>query len=255
MRKQDVRFKDQVTIVTGGATGIGRAIAQGFANAGSTVMILDKLKEESQRTVGEIESRGGKAIAIEIDATEGQQVRNTVTTIKEQWGRIDILINNIGDIKVAPFLETDEAVWRWTLDINLMIPMRFCHVILPHMIKQKYGRIVNIASDAGRVPMPTLVDYSAAKAGVIAMSRSLAVAMAPYNIRVNCVCPGTIETPQHMRSHDMDRRGVEDLYKQIALGRRGQPEEVAALVLFLASDEASYIVGQSPSVDGGRVML
>lgn len=255
MRERDARFKNRVTIVTGGATGIGRAIAQGFANAGSRVMILDKLGDESQRTVKEIESRGGKAVAIEVDATEEQQVKNIVEKIEEKWGRIDILINNIGDIKVAPFLETDEAVWRWTLDINLMVPLRFCHAVLPYMIKQQYGRIVNIASDAGRVPMPTLVDYSAAKAGVIAMSRSLAVAMAPYNIRVNCVCPGTIETPQHMRAYDMDRRGVEDLYKQIALGKRGQPEEVAALVLFFASDEASYIVGQSPSVDGGRVML
>ncbi len=247
-----MRFRDKVTIVTGGASGLGKAIARGFAEEEAFVIILDKLEGEAERTVKEIESQGGRAVAIKVEATDGQEVGSVVREIVRKWDRIDILINNIGGGESVPFLETDETLWRKVLELNLMIPLRFCHAVLPYMVKQQYGRVVNIASIAGRQPRPMAVIYSAAKAGVISITRSLAVAMAPYNIRVNSVGPGIMDTalarqagPEHM----------EPIFKQTALGRWSQPEEVAAAVMFLASDEASYIVGQNLHVDGGNCML
>jgi len=247
-----MRFKDKITIVTGGACGLGRAIAQGFSKEGALVIILDKLEEEAKNIAKGIESEGGKAAALKVDATQGQEVINTVEKIAEKWDRIDILINNIGWNETIPFLETDEALWRKSLDINLLVPLRFCRAVLPYMVKQKYGRVVNIASIAARQPRPMAVAYSAAKAGVIAITRSLAVAMAPYNIRVNCIAPAMIETDLLKQSAP---EHVEPILKQTTLGRLSKPEEIANAVLFLASDEASYIVGQTLHVDGGNCML
>ena len=247
-----MRFKDKVTIVTGGASGLGKSHAQGFAKEGAIVIILDRLEEEASATVNEIKSQGGKAVTIKIDATNGQEVQDTIKKIAEEWGRIDILINNIGITITVPFLESDEEIWRKTFDLNLLVPFRFCRVVLPYMVKQQYGRIVNIASIAGRQPRPLAVDYSAAKAGVIAITRSLAVAMAPYNIRINCVCPGITDTDLSKR---VDPRHLEPIAKATAIGRIAKPEEITAAVMFLASDEASYVLGQSISVDGGNCML
>ena len=247
-----MRFKDKVTIVTGAANGIGKAIAQGFAREGGIVVILDRLEEEARNVAEGIESQGGRAEAMKVEATEGEEVKSVVKKIAEKWGRIDILINDIGWVEIVPFLETDEAIWRKSLDLNLLIPLRFCREVLPYMVKQQYGRIVNIASIAARQPRPMAVAYSAAKAGVIAMTRSLAVAMAPYNIRVNSVSPGTIATAQTKGS---DPKHLDPILKPVTLGRLGEPEEVAVAVLFMASDEASYIVGQGLNVDGGNSML
>jgi len=247
-----MRFKDKITLVTGGACGLGRAIVRCFANEGALVIILDKAEEEAGNTARGIESQGGRAVALKVDATQGKEVTNVVDEIAEKWGRIDILINNIGWNECVPFLETDEELWRTSLDINLLVPMRFCHAVLPYMVKQQYGRVVNIASIAGRQPRPMAVTYSAAKAGVIAITRSLAVAMAPYNVRVNCIAPALIET-ELLRQNTPELLGP--ILKQTTLGRYCKPEEIAAAVLFFASDEASYIVGQSLHVDGGNCML
>lgn len=247
-----MRFKDKITLVTGGACGLGRAIARCFANEGALVIILDKAEEEAGNTARGIESQGGRAVALKVDATQGKEITNVVDEIAEKWGRVDILINNIGWNECVPFLETDEELWRTSLDINLLVPMRFCRAVLPYMVKQQYGRVVNIASIAGRQPRPMAVTYSAAKAGVIAITKSLAVAMAPYNIRVNCIAPALIET-ELLRQNTPELLGP--ILKQTTLGRYCKPEEIAAAVLFFASDEASYIVGQSLHVDGGNCML
>ena len=247
-----MRFKDRVTIVTGGAGGLGKVTAQDFAREGSTVIILDIIEEKARSVAGEIEALGGKAVATKVDATKRQEVKRAVEKIAREWGRIDILINCLGWSESVPFLESDEALWRKVLDLNLISMLLCCHAVLPYMIKQQYGRIVNIASIAGRQPRPMAVAYGAAKAGVISVTKSLAVAMAPCNIRVNCVAPGPMDTdlirqlkPEH----------AEAILRQVTLGRWGQPEEVANAVLFLASDEALYIVGQTLTVDGGNNML
>ena len=247
-----MRFKDRVTIITGGASGLGKVTAQGFAREGSTVIILDILEEKARSAAQEMEAQGGKAVPMKVDTTKGQEVKSVVGKIAEEQGRIDILINNLGWSESMPFLESDEALWRKVLDLNLMSTLLCCHAVLPYMMKQQYGRIVNIASIAGRQPRPMAVAYGAAKAGVISVTKSLAVAMAPYNIRVNCVAPGPMDTdlirqlrPEH----------AEAILRRVTLGRWGQPEEVANAVLFLASDEAMYIVGQTLTVDGGNNML
>jgi len=247
-----MRFEDKVTIVTGGASGLGKSHAQGFAREGANVIILDRLEEEASATVNEIKSQGGKAVAMTVDATDGQQVKDAVEKIVKKWGRIDILINNIGITITVPFLESDEEIWRKTFDLNLLVPFRFCRVVLPYMVKQQYGRIVNIASIAGRQPRPLSVDYSAAKAGVIGMTRSLAVAMAPYNIRINAVCPGVTDTGLSKR---VDPKHFGPILKSTPMGRVGKAAEITAVVMFLASDEASFVLGQSISVDGGSCML
>jgi len=246
-------FKDRVTLVTGGADGIGKAIAEGFARESADVIILDMAEEKAKRTASEIKSRGGKASVVKCDATNPQEVKDTVKQVIDKWGRIDILANNIGWNEAIPFLESDEALWYKSLNINLLVPMRFCHAVLPHMIKQKFGRIVNIASIAGRQPRPMAVAYSAAKAGVIAITRSLAVAMAPYNIRVNCVAPAIVDTELLRKQAPPEHLGP--ILKQSTMGRLGKPEEIAAGVLFMASDEASYVLGQTLHVDGGNCML
>ncbi len=258
MTRETVRFKDRVVIVTGGARGIGQTIAKAFARAGGIVAIPDILEGEGKNTVKEIEAEGGQAVAMKVDATDREQVKQFVEKIASDFGKIDILVNNIGFVKTIPFLETDETFWQQSIELNLTVGLRFCHLVLPHMVEQQYGRVVNISSIAGRNPRPMAVLYSVTKAGVIAMTRSLAVAMAPYNIRINCVAPATIETPITKENRQKDPKFdefLEELTKSIVLKRWGRPEEVADVVLFLASDESTYMVGQTLSVDGGSCML
>ena len=251
----NVRFRDKITIVTGGAIGIGRAIAQAFGGEGACVFILDKQEEEANKTVAGIKSDGGRAEVIGLDATQGQEVKSVINNIIREKSRIDILVNNIGWSENIPFLETDETLWRKVIDLNLLVPMNFCRWVLPHMVQQKYGRIVNIASIGGRQPRPNAVAYGAAKAGVISMTKSLAQAMAPYNIRVNAVGPGPVETALAKEMRKANPEGYAVVLKQAAMGRMGEPAEIARAVLFLASDEASFVTGQTLNVDGGNCMV
>ena len=174
-----MRFKGKVVVITGGACGLGRAVARGFAQEGGISVIMDISEENAQNTAAEIEALGGSALALKMDATVGQEVKNAVARVIRELGRIDILVNNVGWTESLDFLDTDEALWRKSLDINLMAPLRFCREVLPYMVEQQYGRVVNIASVAGRQPRPMAVVYSAAKAGVISLTRSRAGALAP----------------------------------------------------------------------------
>lgn len=247
-----MRFKDKVTAVTGGASGLGEEIAQEFAREGSTVVILDILEEKAVNTAKKIEAQGGKALAIKVDVTSRPEIELAIERVVGGLGRIDILVNNVGLSESIPFLEADEALWRKVLDVNLMSTLLCCHAVLPHMVREKYGKIINVASIAGRLPRPMAVAYGAAKAGIISVTKSLAVAMAPYNIRVNCVAPGSMDTELTRR---LKPEHVESIVSQAALKRLGLTKEVAAAVLFLASDEALFIVGQTLAVDGGNNML
>jgi NAD(P)-dependent dehydrogenase (short-subunit alcohol dehydrogenase family) len=239
-------------MVTGGTSGVGQAIARSFAREGSMVIALDRL--EAEETAKEMDARDHKIILIKIN--DEPQVKKAVDKIAQEWGRIDILINNFRLPTGGAFLETNEADWHQALDFNLMVPLRFCGAVLPYMVKQQYGRIVNVGSIAGRQPRPVSLAYSAAMAGVISITRSLAVAMARHNVRVNGICTGPTDDPVHQKFiRSADPAFVESIKRNITLGRWGKTEEVAAVVLFLASDEASYIVGQSLSVDGGNNML
>jgi NAD(P)-dependent dehydrogenase (short-subunit alcohol dehydrogenase family) len=222
---------------------------------GALVVIADRLAKEGEENAAAIRAEGGRAEAMVVDALDPAQVKATVDAVAAKHGRIDILVNNIGSTEVMSFLDTDETVWRHSIDLNLMVPLRFCAATLPHMIKQNGGSIVSISSGSARQAVPLAVVYSGAKAGVIAVSRSLAAAMSKHNIRLNCVLPGTVATPEFKRAYEADPSHIDNLLKQVTLGRPGKPEEVANAVLFLASDESSYMTGQAISCDGGRVML
>ena len=256
MRREGMRFKDRVTLVTGGTSGVGQAVARDFVREGSVVIALDRPEAEDKSAAKRAGPGAGKVVSMKVKVNDAQEINNAVAKIAREWGRIDILINNFRLPTGGPFLETGEADWYQDLDFNLMVPMRFCRAVLPYMVKQEYGRVVNIGSIAGRQPRPLSLAYSAAMAGVISLTRSLAVAMAPHNIRVNGICTAPTEDPVHQKFlRSADPKFVESIKRNITLGRWGKPKEVAAAVLFLASDEASYIVGQSLSVDGGNNML
>ncbi|HEY50304.1 MAG TPA: SDR family oxidoreductase [Dehalococcoidia bacterium] len=247
-----MRFKDKVAVISGGAVGLGRAISLGFGREGAAVYICDIDLKKATRTADGISSQGGRAAVLKVDVSRRLEIDSAVNEVIKREQKIDILVNNVGWTDTLPFLETDEMRWRRVIDMNLICTMNFCHVVLPHMIKRKYGRIVNIASIAGRQARPLAVAYGAAKAGVISVTKSLAVAMAPHNIRVNCVAPGVMDTPL-LKKLSPDH--IRPILAQVALQRAAQPEEVAEAVLFLASDEASYVVGQTLTVDGGNEML
>ncbi|MFH1015763.1 MAG: SDR family NAD(P)-dependent oxidoreductase [Chloroflexota bacterium] len=250
-----MRFKNQITIVTGGAMGIGKAIAQAFGREGATVLILDKQEVKARKMAAEIKASGGKAEVVTLDATKVEEVKATIVKIIADLGRIDILVNNIGWSENIAFLETDELLWRKVIDLNLLVPMSFCRYVLPYMAERKSGRIINIASIGGRQPRPNAVAYGAAKAGVISMTKSLAQSMAQHHIRVNAVAPGPIETALAKEMRKANPEGYAVVLKQAAMGRMGEPEEIARAVLFLASDEAAFITGQTLNVDGGNCMI
>jgi NAD(P)-dependent dehydrogenase (short-subunit alcohol dehydrogenase family) len=247
-----MRFKEKVAIVSGGAVGLGRAISLGFGQEGAAVYICDIDLEKANKTADEISSQGGRASALKVDVSHRQEIDGAVNEVMKREQKIDILVNNVGWTDTLPFLETDEKRWRRVLDMNLICTMNFCQAVLPHMIARNYGRIVNISSIAGRQARPLAVAYGAAKAGIISLTKSLAVIMAPHNIRVNCVAPGAMDTPL---TRALSPEHVKPILEQVALKRLAQPEEVARAALFLASDDVSYIVGQTLTVDGGNSML
>lgn len=246
-----MRFADRVAVVTGGANGLGRAIARGFAAEGATVVLFDVAGEKAALTAAEIDREGKRAVPMQVDCTNGPEVRQAVSAVLARFERLDILVNNVGWSESVPFLDSDETLWRRVLELNLISTLLCSHAVLPHMARRNYGRIVNVASIAGRQPRPTAVAYAAAKAGVISVTKSLAVAMAAAGIRVNAVAPGPLDTdlirqlaPAHAQA----------ILERVTLKRWGQPAEVAGVVLFLASDEASFVVGQTVQVDGGNEM-
>lgn len=250
-----MEFKDMVVVVAGGAGGIGEKIAQGFAREGGTTIILDSAEEGAQRVVREIESSGGKALAVVVDATKEDKVKDAIAGIVGKFGRIDVLVNSIGWNKPMPFLETPESVWYQIVELNLLVTVRLCKAILPYMIKQNFGRIINLSSQQGRRAAPQAMPYAASKAAVISVTKSLAAAVAQHNVRVNAVCPGIVDAGLTKQLLKNSPQYVEELLSHTPMRRVCQPEEIAPVVMFLASDESSYITGQSLSVDGGTVML
>jgi 2-hydroxycyclohexanecarboxyl-CoA dehydrogenase len=251
-----MRFRDRVALVTGGGSGFGREIALGFAREGARVAVLDHNETGAEGTLRLIESVGGLALAYPADVTRKDQVDGAVGDVLERWGTVHILVNNAGWDRVAPFVETTEELWDRLIAVNLKGPLICTRAVLEAMIAQRYGRIVNIASDAGRVGSSGEAVYSAAKGGVIAFTKALAREVARYGITVNCVCPGPSDTPLFRREvaephPELARR----LLRAIPVGRLGTPQDVAPAVLFLASDEAAYITGQTLSVSGGLTMV
>ncbi|HHV93148.1 MAG TPA: 3-oxoacyl-[acyl-carrier-protein] reductase [Firmicutes bacterium] len=240
---------NKVAIVTGGGRGIGQAIALRLAQGGAKVAICDV--QNSEETAARIKAMGGAALALKVDITVESQVQQAVETVLAQWGTIDILVNNAGITRDGLLMRMSESEWDAVLDVNLKGAFLFSRAVLRPMLKQRWGRIISIASVVGLMGNPGQTNYAASKAGLIGFSKSLAREVASRGITVNCIAPGFIATDMTDALNEAQRKALLD---QVPLGEIGRPEDVAAVAAFLASDDARYITGQTINVDGGLVM-
>ncbi|MEJ2209653.1 MAG: SDR family NAD(P)-dependent oxidoreductase [Anaerolineae bacterium] len=249
-----MRLKDRVAIVTGGTSGIGRATALLFAGEGARVAVVGRNTARGQQVVDEIQADGGQARFMRCDVRFPDECRRTVEATIEAFGRLDVLVNNAGVYYAATAVDCTEEEWDQTVDISLKGTFLMCKYALPHMIARGSGAIVNIASGWGLVGGNEAAAYCAAKGGVVLLTKAMAVDHSAQGIRVNCVCPGDVDTP--MLVDDAQRRGMAwtDYMAEAAdrpMRRVGKPDEIAQAVLFLASEEASFITGAALAVDGG----
>ena len=241
----------KVAIVTGAGQGIGRAIAEKLAAGGATVVVTDINEATAKETADAI---GGGAVGIHTDVTSRESVRAMVDQVRARFGRIDVLVNNAGWDKAGPFVDSEPADWDRVIAINLYGVLNTSKAVLPVMAAQNAGTVVNLASDAGRVGSSGEAVYSAAKAGVIGFTKAVAREMARHQVNANCVCPGPTDTALFASIGGDNPKLRESLTKAIPLRRLAQPEDLANAVAFLASDEATYITGQTVSVSGGLTM-
>jgi len=262
-----LNIERKVAVITGAGQGIGRATALTFAHEKANVVINDIDIDSANIVAEEAQSVGVQALAVKADVTEADQVKDMVTVILERFGRLDILVNNAGVfyIEGSPvirklFHESTEHDWPGELEIALYGVLNCTRSAVEPMIQQKSGAIVNIASDAGRAPSPKNALYGMGKGGVIAFSRNLASELGNFGIRVNCVCPGPTKTPRIEAYGSGDPSAVEfyqaleAMVKKTPLHRMGTSQEIANVVVFLASEASSFITGQTLSVNGGRIM-
>ena len=249
-----MRLKKQVAIVTGAGQGIGRAVALTLAREGATVVVNDIDLEKAEKVAEEIKSQGGQALPVQADVSVGDEVNNLVEKTLDSYKRVDILVNNAGVAKMTRLLELTEAEWDRTMNINIKGQFLCSKAVIAHMIKQKRGKIVNIASLAAHIGAPGLAAYGASKGGVVQLTKALAVELGKYNIMVNAVSPGLTLTDL-IKSAVKDRPDFIEGIDRIPLRRAAEPEDIANAVLFLASSESDYITGQVIIVDGGLMAI
>lgn len=256
------RFEDKIIIVTAGAQGIGKGIVLRFSQEGAKVIIADIDAEAGKKLAGELERKGREALAIKTDVSDVKEVKNMVNTTVDKFGQIDILVNNAGVNKPAFILDVKEEDWDLMMKVNLKGVFLCCQTVIPHMIKQKKGKIINISSISGKKGGTWLSPYCATKFGVIGFTQSIARELAPHNINVNCVCPGIVFTPLwdklatvFSRKLNIPADKVKEYYvSRIPLKRPATSEDIANVVSFMCSDEASYMTGQAINVTGGEEM-
>lgn len=252
MHNLEMDFSGKNIVVTGGSRGIGRAIVESFCNSGGKVIILDLDVASAENTVKELVFRGRDVSFFPLDVSDHLMVRRTLETIIREEGHVDILVNDAGVTLAKPFAECGENDWDLVVGINLKGTFNTCSVVFPHMIQRGYGKIVNIASIAGKLGggfRGTSI-YAASKAGVIGLTKGMAREGGPFGINVNAVCPGVIRTSMSESIPDEHKKII---LETTPLRRFGEPHEIGSVVAFLASDLASHITGEIMDVDGGIV--
>ncbi len=256
-----MRFENKTAVVTGAGRGIGRAIALRLASEGASVAIAEIDKASAYGVAEEIRSLGRESLAIEVDVRRMDSVQRMVSETIAAWNRIDILVNNAGITIVGPVLDSTEEEWDRMIEINLKGVLRCSQAVAREMVARKRGKIVNVASESGKVGRPLFAVYAATKFGVVGFTQALAQELAPHGINVNAVCPGIVQTKMWDELDEKLSRlqglapgePLERRRKSIPLGRLETPEDVAGVAAFLASADADYMTGQSVNVTGGRI--
>jgi 2-hydroxycyclohexanecarboxyl-CoA dehydrogenase len=246
---------ERVAMVTGGAGGIGRAIAAALTADGRAVAIGDLRATDPEGAASELVAGGGRAIGVALDVTKTSSVETSLARVQRELGPIEILVNNAGWDELRPFLDTDEDFWDRVIEINYKGCLRVTHAVLSGMVERGWGRVVSIGSDAGRVGSSGESIYSGAKGAVIAFTKTIAREVARSGVTANTVCPGPTRTPLLEGMTRSGARLIESLERAVPMRRLGEPEDVAAAAAFLASERAGYITGQTLSVSGGLTMV
>ena len=249
-----MRFQDKVVIVTGAAGGIGTAIAQRFASEGARVVVTDVNAEGVEATAAALRATGGKARGVAGDISKAEGCKAVVADVLAHEGRIDVLCNNAGINRRGALLSLTAEDWDLSFAVNIDAMFHLCQAALPGMIEQGDGAIVNTASQWGLYPAPGHIAYNVTKAAVASFTQNLARDYAPDRVRVNAVCPGEIHTPMLEAGVIRSGRAIADLDRLVPFGRIGKPEEVAALVAFLASDEAAFMCGSLVEITGAQAV-
>lgn len=244
-------LKDKIAIVTGASQGIGKSISEIFSIAGAHVVCLARNKDRLKELVSEISKNGNSASYISCDVSDGNSIEDALRSVVKDYKQIDILVNNAGITKDSLILRMKEQNWDQVMNTNLKGAFYSTKIVIRHMMKKKYGRIINITSIVGLQGNPGQSNYAASKAGLIGFSQSIAKEVASRGITVNCIAPGWIETEM---TNDIPQDIKENIIKNIPIGKTGAAEDIANTALFLSSKEAKYITGQTITVDGGRII-
>jgi 2-keto-3-deoxy-L-fuconate dehydrogenase len=248
------RLDNKITLVTGAGSGIGAAIAQTFAQAGATVLVADRDQAAGEKTVGEIKQAGGQAGLVLLDIAREDDCQRVAAEVLQTHGRLDVLVNNAGIGHVGTILQTEGTDLDRLYAVNVRGAFNLCKAFLPAMLERKSGNIINLASIGGVIGIKDRLAYCTTKFAIVGLTKCLALDHAQDGVRVNCICPGRVETPfvsARLKEYPDPEKAYREMASTQAIGRMGKPEEIAAAALYLASDEAAFVTGTAHLTDGG----